>query len=70
MLLHNIFEILYIFLNKKIEPLDLGSLLVFQGSTHLIHCTAVVVAAHGVAALCIEKNKLQRVFFSLNRIML
>lgn len=55
---------------KKKVPLDYSSLVVFQGSTHLIHCTAVVVAAHGVEALCIEKNKLQRVFFSLNRIML
>lgn len=31
----------------------------FKDSTRLIHCTAVVVAAHGVVALCIEKNKLQ-----------
>lgn len=52
-------------------PLDYSSLVVFfLESTHLIHCTAVVVAAHGVEALCIEKNKLQRALLTLNRIML
>lgn len=43
------------------------------GSTHLIHCTAVVVAAaHGVEALCIEKNKTaaSEQAFSPNRIIL
>lgn len=47
---------------SKTESIAFGiKMRLLLGSTHLIHCTAVVVAAaHGVEALCIDKNNLQR----------
>ncbi|CAK6951771.1 Hypothetical predicted protein [Scomber scombrus] len=53
-------------------PPQFGDLRFFQNRVdppHSLHSSSSG-SAHGVEALCIEKNKLQRAFFSLNRITL